>query len=124
MLQTVRQPLSGKPSSRPAGVLPAVRGVCTVLAILAVLAISALPAEGQKITEVVFDHVGSPDTYEYIEVATNPASVLPPGSRTRSSSASPPTASSSWTAARTPGKSFTSSPRERRTAPASGRPAT
>lgn len=76
MRQTVRQPLSGKPSSRPAGVLAAARGVCTALA---VLALSAFPAEGQKITEVVFDHVGSPDTYEYIEVAANPASVLPPG---------------------------------------------
>lgn len=46
---------------------------------LAVFALSALPAEGQKITEVVADHVGSPDTYEFIEVAANPASVLPPG---------------------------------------------
>jgi endonuclease I/uncharacterized OsmC-like protein len=50
--------------------------VCTALA---VFAISALPAEGQKITEVVADHAGSPDTYEYIEVAANPASVHPTG---------------------------------------------
>ena len=76
MLQTVRRPLSGKASSRPAGVRLGVRGAC---AALAVFALSALPAEGQKITEVVADHVGSPDTYEFIEVAANPASVLPPG---------------------------------------------
>ncbi|HMM36476.1 MAG TPA: endonuclease, partial [Thermoanaerobaculia bacterium] len=46
--------------------------------ILALSALCALPAEAQKITEVVADHAGS-DVYEYIEIAANPASVVPPG---------------------------------------------
>lgn len=76
MLQTARRSHFGETSSRPAGVPSPLRVVFTALA---VVALSAFPAEGQKITEVVFDHAGSPDTYEYIEVAANPASVLPPG---------------------------------------------
>ena len=46
---------------------------------LAALLLAALPAAGQKITEVVADHAGSPDAYEYIEVAANPALVHPTG---------------------------------------------
>ena len=75
MIQTVRRPFPGKPATRPAGVRFAVRGVCTAIA---VLALSTLPAEGQKITEVVADHVGTSDDHEYIEVAANPAAVHPP----------------------------------------------
>ena len=42
---------------------------------LAVLALSALPAEGQRITEVVFDHTGT-DTHEYIEIYASPGASL------------------------------------------------
>lgn len=45
---------------------------------LAFAAVLAGPAAGQKITEVVFDHAGT-DTHEFIEIAANPASVVPPG---------------------------------------------
>ena len=44
----------------------------------ALAAVLAGPAAGQKITEVVFDHTGT-DTHEFVEVAANPASVVPPG---------------------------------------------
>jgi endonuclease I len=47
-------------------------------AILALAALFVAPAEAQKITEVVADHAGS-DVYEYIEIAANPANVVPPG---------------------------------------------
>jgi len=54
------------------------RGVLAAAALgLAVLAAPA--ARAQKISEVVFDHVGSPDTHEYVEIAANPAAVHPPG---------------------------------------------
>lgn len=76
MLQTIRRSLFGERSSRPALRLSVVRGVCTAFA---ALALAAAPAQAQKITEVVADHVGSPDTYEYIEVAASPALVHPTG---------------------------------------------
>jgi len=46
--------------------------------VFAIAAVLAGPAAGQMITEVVFDHAGT-DTHEFIEVAANPASVVPPG---------------------------------------------
>ncbi len=45
---------------------------------VAVLLLLAAPASAQKISEVVFDHAGT-DTHEYVEIAANPASVVPPG---------------------------------------------
>ena len=76
MPQTVRRSLSGNSSARHAGVRRTAQCVCTAIA---ALALAALPAKAQKITEVVADHVGSPDTYEYIEIAANPALVHPTG---------------------------------------------
>ena len=73
MFQTIRRSLSGKPVPRFAGIAFAVRGTC---AALAAIALSTFPAEGQKITEVVADHVGSPDTYEYIEMYAGPGASL------------------------------------------------
>ncbi len=73
MFQTIRRSLSGKPAPRFAGFVFAVRGTC---AALAAMALSAFPAEGQKITEVVADHVGSPDTYEYVEMYAGPGASL------------------------------------------------
>jgi endonuclease I len=76
MRQTVRWSLSGLPSTRRPGVRLAVRGAGLALA---AFAFAALPAKAQKITEVVADHAGSPDTYEYIEIGASPALVVPPG---------------------------------------------
>ncbi|MDX9732711.1 MAG: endonuclease, partial [Thermoanaerobaculia bacterium] len=42
----------------------------------AIAAVLAGPAAGQKITEVVFDHVGSPDTHEYVELWADPSADL------------------------------------------------
>jgi endonuclease I len=65
---TVRRP-SGPPSAPSSRLL---------LAAVALAAALAEPATAQKITEVVFDHAGA-DTHEFIEIAANPASVVPPG---------------------------------------------
>ena len=51
MIQTVRRPVPGTPPARHLGLRLAVRS--------AYLAIAALPAEAQKITEVVADHFGA-----------------------------------------------------------------
>jgi len=65
---------------RPAGLPLAPRIPAPFRATLALAFAAALagPAAAQKITEVVFDHTGT-DTHEYVEVAANPASVVPPG---------------------------------------------
>ena len=68
---TVRRP-SGTPFAPRSGLFRASLALAFAAAV-------AGPAAAQKITEVVADHAGSPDTYEYIEVAANPASVVPPG---------------------------------------------
>ena len=67
----VRRPARHSSASRFHSVLRA-------SAALAFAAALAQPAPAQKITEVVFDHAGT-DTHEYVEVAANPASVVPPG---------------------------------------------
>jgi len=73
MTQTVRQNTPGKPSVRRAGLRSAAREAGLVLA---GLALTALPARAQKISEVVFDHVGSPDTHEYVEIWADPSADL------------------------------------------------
>ena len=67
---------AGEASAPFAGLVRVVRDAGLALAAAALV---ATPAAAQKITEVVADHVGSPDTYEYIEVAANPAAVHPTG---------------------------------------------
>lgn len=76
MSQANRNDDTRKPSARFGQGHLSVHGVCTAI-LVALLA--TLPARAQKITEVVADHVGSPDTYEYIEIAANPAAVHPTG---------------------------------------------
>ena len=61
------------PSARPAGAPLALRRA-VLAAVVALLA--AAPASAQKITEVVWDHVGSPDTHEYVELWASPGASL------------------------------------------------
>jgi len=75
MTQNVRKNTPEEPCARRAGVRSAAREAGLVLV---AIALAALPARAQLITEVVFDHAGT-DTHEYVEIAANPASVMPPG---------------------------------------------
>ena len=61
------------PSARPAGAPLALRRA-VLSAALALLVTT--PAKAQKITEVVWDHVGSPDTHEYVELYASPGASL------------------------------------------------
>ncbi len=62
---------------RPSGTLSDPRfGLFRASLALAFAVAVAAPAPAQKITEVVADHVGSPDTYEYIEVYASPRASL------------------------------------------------
>jgi len=65
-----------RPEGPSSGPLPLLLRASLALALSAAF---AGPAPAQKITEVVADHAGSPDTYEYIEVAADPALVHPTG---------------------------------------------
>jgi hypothetical protein len=72
MLETTCRPLSGKPSALTCGLRASFRNAC--LAVTAI-ALPALHVEGQKISEVVADHVGT-DTYEYVEIYASPSANL------------------------------------------------
>ena len=65
---TVRRP-AGTPSVPRSGLFRASLALAFAAAV-------AGPARAQKITEVVFDHAGSPDTHEYVEVYARPGAPL------------------------------------------------